>query len=51
MYFGLNLQEIKRLTYEYGHTLCVNRPPRWTEMGMAGTDWLGSFLLRHPELT
>ena len=51
MYFGLSLQEIKRLAYEYGHKLDVNMPPRWTEMGMAGKYWLGYFLSRHPELT
>ena len=43
MYFGLSVQEIKRLAYEYGHKLDVNMPPRCTEIGMAGTDWLGSF--------
>ena len=28
MYFGLSVQEIKRLAYEYGHKLDVNIPPR-----------------------
>ena len=51
MYFGFSLQEIKRLAYEYGNKLDVNMPPRWTEIGMAGKDEPGSFLLRHPKLT
>ena len=35
MYFGSSLEEIRRLTYEYGHKIDVNVPPRWSETGRA----------------
>ena len=43
MYFGLCLEEIKRLTYKYGHKIDVNMPPRWNETGRAGKIGLGLF--------
>ena len=33
MHFGLSLEEIKCLTYEYGHKIDVNMLPRWSETG------------------
>ena len=43
MYFGLSLEEIKRLTYEYGLKIDVNISPRWSETGRAGKIGLDLF--------
>ena len=43
MYFGLSLEEIKRLTYEYGLKIDVDMLPRWSETGRAGKVGLHLF--------
>ena len=40
MYFGLGLEEIKRLAYEYGHKVYVNMPPRCRKTGMERMPWV-----------
>lgn len=44
---GMNRKEIRKMAYQIGEKYSVNHP--WRD-GIAGVDWLRSFLGQHPEL-
>jgi len=47
--YGLMPCDVRRLAYEFAETLKISRPFNPVDK-MAGEDWLGGFLKRHPEL-
>lgn len=47
--FGLTHRDIRSLAYQTAEKLQLNHPFK-REQGLAGPDWLRSFLGRHPEL-
>lgn len=51
IYFGLTPKEVRRLAYDYAKALSKEMPETWNENSMAGPDWFGSFLKRHPRLS
>ena len=51
LYYGLSVQEVRRLAYEYAVKLDLDIPPSWKEDKEAGKDWMSGFLSRHEEIT
>lgn len=48
--FGLTTKDVRRLAYDFATEMGIKH--RFNNKSkMAGSDWLNSFLLRHPELT
>ncbi|XP_063216845.1 uncharacterized protein LOC134527825 [Bacillus rossius redtenbacheri] len=51
MQFGLTYLLIREFAYSYAVKLCRPLPSNWTTQKMAGTDWMKSFMKRHPALS
>ena len=49
-FYGLMPCDVRKLAYEFAETLKLSHPFNPVDK-MAGEDWLGGFLKRHPELT
>ncbi|XP_014664978.1 PREDICTED: uncharacterized protein LOC106807207 [Priapulus caudatus] len=51
LYYGLSMDETRKLAYEYANRLGVEMPPSWIENEKAGKDWLQGFMKRQPEIS
>ncbi|KAF2897908.1 hypothetical protein ILUMI_08265, partial [Ignelater luminosus] len=51
MYYGLTLYETRKLAYQFAIKSNKAMPDSWRTKLLAGEDWLGSFLKRHPSLS
>lgn len=51
LYYGLSVQEVRNLAYEYAVKLKIDVVPSWHENKAAGKDWMSGFLCRHKEIT
>lgn len=50
-YYGLSINELRQLAYQFAVKLGVNFPDNWIGDQMAGKDWYRAFFRRHPKLT
>lgn len=50
-YYGLSINELKALAYEFAIRLELNPPESWNEEKKAGRMWYRLFMARHPQLT
>lgn len=51
IYYGLTPYETRKFTFEYPKKNNKIMPESWHTKLMAGEDWLGNFLKRHPSLS
>ena len=51
LYYGLSINEVKSLAYEYAAKLGLKIPNSWVAAKKAGSDSLSGFMKRHPNLT
>ncbi|XP_018366269.1 PREDICTED: uncharacterized protein LOC108763283 isoform X2 [Trachymyrmex cornetzi] len=51
MNYGLSINDIRTLAYEYGKKLGIAIPERWTEEGQATRDWYYGFMGRHKNIS
>lgn len=49
--YGLTYLATRKLAYEYALKLQKNFPQQWHTNGMAGIEWIRSFMNRHPRLS
>ncbi|XP_046385714.1 uncharacterized protein LOC124155713 [Ischnura elegans] len=49
--FGLSPKEVRQFAYTYAVACNRRIPQSWIDTGMAGPDWLASFLKRHSTLS
>lgn len=50
-YYGLSINELRQLAYQFAVKLAVDFPDNWFGDQMAGKDWYRAFFRRHPKLT
>lgn len=50
-YYGLSINELRQLAYQFAVKLDVDFPGNWIGDQMAGKDWYRAFFRRHPKLT
>ena len=50
LYYGLCVQEVRDLAFEYALKLKINMPSNWQENKTAGKDWMTGFLRRNKEI-
>ncbi|XP_053947962.1 uncharacterized protein LOC128856673 [Anastrepha ludens] len=51
IYYGLTPYETRKFAFEYAKKNNKTMPESWKTKLMAGEDWLGNFLKRHPSLS
>lgn len=52
IYFGLSPKEVRKLAFDYAHTLYkTNIPKTWSENKIAGEDWFTGFKNRRTDLS
>lgn len=51
IYYGLTPYETRKFAFEYAKRNNKTMPESWHTKLMAGEDWLGNFLKRHPSLS
>ncbi|XP_053623521.1 uncharacterized protein LOC128682698 [Plodia interpunctella] len=51
IYFGLTPYKARKFAYEFAERNSKNVPESWKIKKVAGEDWLGNFLKRHPTLS
>lgn len=49
-YYGLSINELRQLAYQFATKLGVEFPENWHENKMAGMEWYKKFMRRHPKL-
>lgn len=49
-YYGLSINELRELAYQFAKKLAVDYPEIWDEDQMAGRHWYTNFMRRHSEL-
>lgn len=50
-YYGLSINELRQLAYQFAVKLDVDFPGNWIGDQMAGKDWYRAFFRRYPKLT
>lgn len=51
MYYGLTYKATRVLAYDYAKQLGKEYPTNWDDNKMAGSEWMRSFMKRHPRLS
>lgn len=50
-YYGLSINELKKLAYQYAVAIKVSYPASWNQKNQASNDWYYAFMNRHPNLS
>lgn len=51
IHYGLTYRNARKLAYEFAVRLNKKFPQKWTQTGLAGEDWMWSFMQRHRNLS
>lgn len=51
LYYGLTTRDVRKLAFECARRYYLKMPSKWSEMELAGVDWLDGFMKRHRSLS